>query len=63
MDNFDFVVGLARVQDELATLYDYLEHNSVINEREDYKLLGLIRAAHDVTLSFNEGIRDITSSL
>lgn len=41
MDNVDFVIGLARVQDELVILYVYLEHNSVINEREDYKLLAL----------------------
>lgn len=63
MDNFEFVIGLVRVQDELATLYDYLDHNSVIDEREDYKLLGLIRAAHDVTLNFNKSISAITSSL
>lgn len=63
MDNIEFARRLAQVQDELGTLYSYLEHNSVIDEREDCKLLGLIRAARDVSLSFNESIRAITRSL
>lgn len=63
MDNVEFAIRLAKVQDELGALYSYLEHNSVIDEREDYKLLGLIRAARDVSLSFNESIRAITRSL
>lgn len=63
MDNVEFARRLAQVQDELESLYSYLGHNSVIDEREDYKLLGLIRAARDVSLSFNESIRTITRSL
>lgn len=63
MDNIEFAIRLARVQDELASLYDYLENNSVIDEREDCMLLDIIRAAHEVTLSFNESIRAITQSL
>lgn len=63
MDNVDFVIRLARVQDELGILYDYLEHNSVIDEREDCKLLGCIRAARDVLLCSNESIRAITRLL
>lgn len=63
MDNIEFAIRLAQVQDELASLYDYLEHNSVIDEREDCMLLGIIRAVHEVTLSFNESIRAITQSL
>lgn len=60
MDNIEFARRLSQVQDELGTLYNYLEHNSVMDEREDYLLLGLIRAARDVTLRFNESIRCIT---
>ena len=63
MDNVEFAKQLSKVQDELGTLYTYLERNSVIDEREDYMLLGLIRAAREVTLSFNESIRAITRSL
>lgn len=63
MDNIEFARRLAQVQDELGVLYSYLEHNSVIDEREDYKLLGLIHAALDVSLSFNESIRNITRQL
>lgn len=33
--------SLAQIQDELASLYDYLGHNSVIDEREDISYLGL----------------------
>lgn len=63
MDNVEFARRLAQVQDELESLYSYLGHNSVIDEREDYKLLGLIRAVRDASLSFNESIRAITRSL
>ena len=63
MDNIEFARRLAQVQDELGTLHNYLEHNAVMDEREDYLLLGLIRAARDVSLSFNESIRAITRSL
>lgn len=63
MDNIDFAIRLAQVQDELGALYSYLEHNSVIDEREDYKLLGCIRAAQDVLLRSNECIRAITRLL
>ena len=63
MDNVEFARRLAQVQDELTTLYSYLEHNSVIDEWEDYKLLGFIRVARDVSLGFNESIRAITRSL
>lgn len=63
MDNIEFARLLSKVQDELGTLYSYLEHNSVIDEREDYMLLGLIRAAREVSLSFNESIRAITRLL
>lgn len=63
MDNVEFARRLAQVQDELGALYSYLEHNSVLDEREDYKLLGLISAAWDVSLRFNESIRAITRSL
>lgn len=63
MDNVEFARRLAQVQDELGALYSYLEHNSVLDEREDYKLLGLISAAWDVSLRFNESIRAITRLL
>ena len=63
MDNVEFARRLAQVQDELGALYSYLEHNSVLDEREDYKLLGLIRAAWDVSVSFNESIDAVTRSL
>lgn len=63
MDNIEFARRLAQVQDELGTLCNYLEHNSVMDEREDYLLLGLIRAAWHVALCFNESIRAITRLL
>lgn len=63
MDNVEFAGRLSKVQDELGALCTYLEHNSVLDEREDYMLLGLIRAAREVTLSFNESIRAITRLL
>lgn len=63
MDNLEFARRLAQVQDELDTLYGYLAHNSVLDEREDYVLLGLIRAALSVTVCFNESIRAITRSI
>lgn len=62
MDDIEFARRLSQVQDELGTLYNYLSHNTVTYERADY-LLGLIRAARNVTLCFNECIRHITSSL
>ena len=62
MDDIEFARRLSQVQDELGTLFDYLSHNSVMDEREDY-LLGLIRAAWNVSLCFNESIRRITRSL
>lgn len=63
MDNLEFARRLAQIQDELNTLYGYLAHNSVLDERADYALLGLIRAALSVTVCFNESIRAITRSL
>lgn len=60
MDVIEFARRLSQVQDELGTLYNYLSHNSVTDEREDYLLLGLIRAAWNVSLCFNESIRNIT---
>ena len=45
MDNIEFARLLSKAQDELGTLCSYLEHNTAIDEREDYMLLGLIRAA------------------
>ena len=63
MDNVEFARRLAQVQDELGTLYSYLSHNSVIEEREDYLLLGLICAAWNVSLCFSESIRNITRQL
>jgi hypothetical protein len=59
MDNTEFARRLAKVQDELGTLCSYLEHNSVMDEREDYLLIGLVRAAWTVSLCFNESIRTI----
>lgn len=56
MDNIEFAKRLAQVQDELGNLHSYLERNSVIGEREDYLLLGLIRAAFNVSLCFSESI-------
>lgn len=58
-DNVEFARRLAQVQDELGTLHSYLSHNSVLDEREDYLLLGLIRAAWNVSLCFSESISDI----
>lgn len=49
-DNIEFARLLSKVQDELGTLCSYLEHDSVIGERE-------------VSLSFNESIRAITRLL
>lgn len=63
MDNIEFARRLAQVQDELGTLYSHLLHNSVLDEREDYLLLGLIRAALNVSLCFSESIRGITRRL
>lgn len=63
MDNVEFARRLAQVQDELGTLSCYLEHNSVMEEREDYLLLGLLRGAWNVSLCFSESIRAITRSL
>ena len=63
MSNVEFARRLAHVQGELETLSGYLECNSVLDEREDYLLLGLIRAAWSVSLCFNESIRAITRSL
>lgn len=63
MDDIEFARRLAQVQDELGTLYGYLAHNSVMDEREDYLLLGLIRAAWNVSLCFSESIRNITRML
>nr|DAL01276.1 MAG TPA: hypothetical protein [Caudoviricetes sp.] len=59
MDNVEFARRLAQVRDELGTLHSYLSHNSVLDEREDYLLLGLIRAAWNVSLCFSESISDI----
>lgn len=63
MDDIEFARRLSQVQDELGTLYDYLSSNHVMDEREDYLLLGLIRGAWNITLCFNESIRIITRSL
>lgn len=63
MDDIEFARRLSQVQDELGTLHNYLSHNTVTDERADYLLLVLIRAAWNVTLCFNEAIRHITSSL
>lgn len=63
MDDIEFARRLAQVQDELETLADYLEHNSVIDEVQDNMLLGLIRGARNITLCFNKSIRIITRSL
>lgn len=63
MDNIEFARRLENVQDELGTLCSYLEHNSVMGEREDYLLLGLIRAAWNVSLCFSKSICGITRSL
>lgn len=63
MDKLEFARRLAQVQDELDTLYSYLASNSVLDGREDYALLGLIRAALSVTVCFNESIRNITRQL
>ena len=45
MDKIEFARRLAQVQDELETLADYLEHNSVIDELQDNMLFGLIYGA------------------
>lgn len=63
MDANEFARRLLQVQDELGTLYEYLAHNSVMDEREDYLLMGLIRAAWNVSLCFSESICNITRML
>lgn len=63
MDTTEFARRLAQVQDELCTLYEYLARNSVMDEREDCLLMGLIRAAWNVSLCFSESIRNITRML
>lgn len=59
MNNKELCERLLAVQKELGTLEKYVEHNFLVDERVDYRLLGALAATRNAANAFTECIDDI----